>query len=115
MNQYSITQVLDVSRDLPYGMNREYIGIVKPSGLLRTWFQSPTGTAGPDINHLLTIKMKLEDSGSSLNIGADNIPIAEGDHVAANVEWEGTEVAFAFSKSTSAESTLTQTGDSIRY
>ena len=96
-------------------MNKEYIDVIKPSGLLRTWFQSPTGSAGPDIKHLLTMKMKLEEPGRSLDIGAENIPIAEGDHIASNVLWKGKEVGFAFSKSSSAESTLTQTGDSIRY
>ena len=97
-------------------MNKEYIEVMKPSGLLRTWFQSSTGSAsGSDIKHLLTMKMKLEEPGRSLDIGAENIPIAEGDHVASNLLWKGKEVGFAFSKSASAESTLTQTGDSIRY
>ena len=91
-------------------MNKDYIDVIKPSGLLRTWIQAPGA------NQLLTMTMKLTDtvSSTSQDIGAENIEIELGKGTPDNVEWKGKEVAFAFSKTSAAESKLTQTGDLIR-
>ena len=116
-NAYSISQEIDVAHDLPYGMNRNYINDVKPSGILRSWFQSPIQNSRSGIEQLLTMTMKLTDtaSSSSQDVGEENIRIEEGKGTPANVEWNGKEVAFTFSKAENAESKITQTADKIRY
>ena len=94
-------------------MNKNYINDVKPSGVLRTWFQSPNSRSG--IEQLLQMTMKLTDaSGNSQDVGAEDIKIEEGDGTPNNVQWKGKEVAFTFSKAENAESKITQTADKIR-
>ena len=114
---YQLSQVLNVTKDLPYGINKEYIENIKPSGLLRTWFQSKQQNGNiRDVQHQVTMTMELLDTQSSTSqeFGKTSMNIKEGDKVASHATWDGHEIAFAFSKADSAESKLTQTGDSIR-
>ena len=111
--------MLDVTKDLPYGINKEYIEIIKPSGLLRTWFQSeqhPSKNIRAGENHQLTMTMELSDTQSSTSqeFGTTSMSIEEGNKAGSTQTWDGHEIGFAFSKADSAESKLTQTGDSLR-
>ena len=105
-----MSQNIDVAKDLPYGMNKNYIDVIKPSGILRNWVISKGRRTG--VVDLLTLNMKLEDSKASTSqeIGEKNINIVvdSGTDVAK-------ETSFAFSKASSAEWRLTQTADIIRY
>ena len=109
-----------MTKDLPYGINKEYIDIIKPCGLLRTWFQSEKQdkVVRASVKHQLTLTMELADmqSSTSQDIGTTSAPMSidEGHKIASHVGWDGHEIAFAFSKADSAESKLTQTGDTLR-
>ena len=105
-----MSQNIDVAKDLPYGMNKNYIDVIKPSGILRNWIISKGHRTG--VVDLLTMNMKLEDSKASTSqeIGEKNINIVvdSGTDLAK-------ETSFAFSKASSAKWRLTQTADIIRY
>ena len=105
-----MSQNIDVTKDLPYGMNKNYIDVIKPSGILRNWIISKGQRTG--VVDLLTINMKLEDSKASTSqeIGEKNINIV----VDSSTDL-AKETSFAFSKASSAEWKLTQTADVIRY
>ena len=107
---YSMSQNIDVAKDLPYGMNKNYIDVIKPSGILRNWIISKGQRTG--VVDLLTMHMIFEDSKASTSqeIGEKNINIV----VDSSTDL-AKETSFAFSKASSAKWRLTQTADIIRY
>ena len=57
---FSISQDVDVSlhNSLPYGMNKEYLDTIRPSGIVRTWMGVITSNVRNDVFHDLTLKVK---------------------------------------------------------
>ena len=45
------------STSLPYGMNKEYLDIVRPSGIVRTWVGVMTSNVRDGVVHELTLKV----------------------------------------------------------
>ena len=118
--EYELTQEIDVSSDLPYGIDKEYIEVIKPSGILRTWVESQSSSSSvrPDMKHGLTLKMEISDRLSSTPQGIGSISgpltIDEAIKPYPNFDLERKEIAYAFSKADSAQSKLEKTGDTIR-
>ena len=40
---------------LPYGINKEYMTIVKPSGIVRTWVGVDSSTPRQNVNHEISL------------------------------------------------------------
>ena len=108
-------QNLILSNELPYGMDKEYLRTIKPSGILRTWMQSKSTTQGvrSDVTHEFLLNMQLSNS-ENIGTAAATLQIPEGDNHSANVLWKGNEIAFVFSKLGSSTSPTILPGDEIR-
>ena len=94
-------------------MNKEYIDQIKPSGIIRTWLNSPNSNSRT-VEHELDLQMNLKDNQNGDLIfptGQTKIKFDEGEHK----NWRHDEIGYAFSKAENAESKLIRTGDSIRY
>ena len=55
---FEAKQIISVLSGLPYGMDKEYLDLVRPSGIIRTWISVNTDTARSDVNHELSLKVK---------------------------------------------------------
>ena len=110
---YAISQDIDVNTGLPYGMNKDYIDQIKPSGIIRTWFHPKNTQSRSGVEQELDLQMILRDNQNgdlTFPSGQTKLKFEEGEHK----NWLHEEVAYAFSKADNAESKLIRTGDSIR-
>ena len=59
---FSIGQEVSATDSLPFGMNRAYLDIVRPSAILRTWISHPPVSNPQQTNHLLNITVLFSTS-----------------------------------------------------
>merc|ERR1712150_75530 len=117
--QFSSEQEVNVASELPYGMNKQYLEVIRPSGIFRTWIGVNTASARTDVTHELSLKAIYTDGASLLELGEEQIQISEIDasykQFSSSTEPKRKEVAFAFSKQAGSNYTVTQSSDSIRF
>ena len=56
---FSISQQVDVLQydSLPYGMDKNYLDVVRPSGIVRTWMGVLISNARNNVFHEITLKV----------------------------------------------------------
>jgi hypothetical protein len=62
---FAYKQTINISTDLPYGIDFDYMGIVQPFGLLRTWISSTQGRNAPV--HLINLVVTYSLGGNLLH------------------------------------------------
>ena len=118
---YSISQEVKVSQGFPYGMDKDYVDVVNPSGILRSWIWSSTASNGgrAGVVHYLsmTLIFHSDQLSTSQKMGLDNIEIPEGFGMKTNnnINAIGKEIAFVFSKAPTADWTFMHSADRMRY
>ena len=69
-NTFSLSQVLNISSDLPFGMDQDYLAAVKPAAILRTWASALTSLT---VNHSLGLKIQFGMADTGFDATRDQI------------------------------------------
>ena len=58
--QFLTKQEISVSTGLTFGMDKQYLDIVRPSGIIRTWIGVDTNSARSGVIHELSLKVQYK-------------------------------------------------------